>query len=192
MIKEGSICLLIFLDMWSVSVFKGLNFTNQASAPITIFLRSVLRVSAATSGLLIIMKRLVSSAKRRMLDPVSVTISFIKKIRKDVVQGLILEELLSWYNTILNLLPVRQHVVSTIKINRKPCNSSPEIPVDLSLWRGHEEDRHAKHGQKLYLFHKTNSPKLHSQHQVPGKMYYKESELVSSRVLRYETRLKKI
>ena len=70
--------MLIFLDIRSDSVFKGLNFTNQASAHLTIFLRSALRISAATSGLSTVMKRLVSSAKRRMLDPISVTISLMK------------------------------------------------------------------------------------------------------------------
>ena len=84
MIKEGCSGLLIFLDIRGVSVFKGLHFTNQASAHLTIFSRSALRISAAMSGLSTIMTRLVSSANRRMLDPTSVNISF-KKIRKEVV-----------------------------------------------------------------------------------------------------------
>ena len=39
MIKEGCTGLLIFLDIRSVTVFKGLNFTNQASAHLTIFFK---------------------------------------------------------------------------------------------------------------------------------------------------------
>ena len=78
MIKEGCTSLLVFLDIRCDSVFKGLNFTNQSSAHLAIFSRSALRISAATSGLSTIMKRLVSSAKRRMLDPISVTISLMK------------------------------------------------------------------------------------------------------------------
>ena len=78
MIKEGCTGLLIFLDIKSDLVFKGLNFTNQASAHLAIFSRSALRISAATSGLSTIMKRLVSSAQRRMLDPISATISLMK------------------------------------------------------------------------------------------------------------------
>ena len=74
MIKEGCAGLWIFLDIRSVSVFNGLNFTNQASAHLTISSRSALRISAATSGLSTILIRLVSSAKGRML----VTISFMK------------------------------------------------------------------------------------------------------------------
>ena len=70
MIKEGCTGLLIFLDIRSDSIFKGLNFANQASAHLAIFSRSALRIS----GLSTIMKRLVSSAKRRMLDLISVTI----------------------------------------------------------------------------------------------------------------------
>ena len=81
MIKEGCTGLLIFLDIRSDSVFKGLNFTSQASVHLAIFSRSALRISAATSGLSTIMKRLVSSAKRRMLDHISVTIS-LKKTKK--------------------------------------------------------------------------------------------------------------
>ena len=75
MVKEGCTGLLIFLDIRSDSAFKGLNFTNKALALLAIFSRSALRISAATSGLSTIMKRLVSSANRRMLDPISVIIS---------------------------------------------------------------------------------------------------------------------
>ena len=77
-VEEGYTGVLVFQDIRSVSVFNGLNFTHQASAHLAIFSRSALRISAATSEISTVMKILVSSAQRRMLDPISIIISFIK------------------------------------------------------------------------------------------------------------------
>ena len=59
------------------SVLAGLNVTNQVAAHCEISLKSVLRLSAAVTGLSTIMKRLVSSANRRMFEPMSLTTSLI-------------------------------------------------------------------------------------------------------------------
>ena len=55
----------------------GLKATNHVAAQRDIFSKSAFRVSAATSGLSTIIQRLVSSAKRRMLVPLSVPMSFM-------------------------------------------------------------------------------------------------------------------
>ena len=61
--------------------------TSQVFAQVIIFSRSRLRSSAAVSGFSTIINKLVSSAKRRILDPISVTMSLIKKSRKEEAQG---------------------------------------------------------------------------------------------------------
>ena len=68
---------MIFLLIKRDSVFAGLNLTSHVFAHSVIFSRSVFRVSAAVFGLSTTRKRLVSSAKSLMLDPISLTMSFI-------------------------------------------------------------------------------------------------------------------
>ena len=65
--------MLVFREIKIDSVFKGLNFTSHFSAhsAIFIFSRSALRSSAATFGSSTMIYRLVSSAKRRIDDPMS-------------------------------------------------------------------------------------------------------------------------
>ena len=59
------------------SVLVGLNDTSQVAAHREILERSKFRQSAAVKGLSTIIKRLVSSTKRRMFEPISVTISLM-------------------------------------------------------------------------------------------------------------------
>ena len=63
--------MLVFREIKSDSDFKGLNFTNHLSAHSAIFSRSALRSSAATLESSAMIYRLVSSAKRRIDDPMS-------------------------------------------------------------------------------------------------------------------------
>ena len=74
--------MLVFREIKRDSVFKGLNFTSHFSAHSAIFSRSALRSSAATLGSSTMIYRLVSSAKRRIDDPMSLTISFIKRRKR--------------------------------------------------------------------------------------------------------------
>ena len=60
------------------SVLAGLKVTSQVSAQSEFFSRSALRSSADLKGLSTIMLRIVSSANKRMLEPISLTISLIK------------------------------------------------------------------------------------------------------------------
>ena len=60
------------------SVFLGLNKTSHLSANEDIFARSWLRVFDALSGESTIIYRLVSSAKRLLVEWISFTITFIK------------------------------------------------------------------------------------------------------------------
>ena len=64
-------------EMRRDSVLVGLNDTSQVAAHREILERSEFRQSAAVKGLSTIIKRLVSSAKRRMFEPISVTISLM-------------------------------------------------------------------------------------------------------------------
>ena len=59
------------------TLFDGLKVTNQVVAHLEIFSRSVLRQVAADAGSLTMIKRLVSSANRRILETTSVFISLI-------------------------------------------------------------------------------------------------------------------
>ena len=59
------------------SVLLGLNVTNQVAAHCDILSRSVFRFSAAVIGLSTMIKRLVSSAYRRMFEPISTTMSLM-------------------------------------------------------------------------------------------------------------------
>ena len=61
----------------------GLKVTNQVAAHCEILLRSVLRLSAAVKGLSTIMKRLLSSANRRMFEPMSLTMSLMYTKKKE-------------------------------------------------------------------------------------------------------------
>ena len=70
--------MLVFREIKRYSVFKGLNFTSHFSAHSAIFSRSAL----ATIGSSTMIYRLVSSAKRRIDDPMSCTISFIKRRKR--------------------------------------------------------------------------------------------------------------
>ena len=74
--------MFVFREIKRDSVFKGLNFTSHFSAHSAIFSRSALRSSAATIGSSTMIYRLVSSAKRRIDDPMSCTISFIKRRKR--------------------------------------------------------------------------------------------------------------
>ena len=68
---------LIYAKISKDSVLVGLNVTNQVAAHYEILLRSKLRQSAAVVGLSTMIKRLVSSANRRIWEPMSVTISLM-------------------------------------------------------------------------------------------------------------------
>ena len=63
--------------MRSDSVLAGLKETSQVAAHCGILSRSVLRDPAAVKGSSTIIKRLVSSANNRILEPMSFTISLI-------------------------------------------------------------------------------------------------------------------
>ena len=58
--------------------FVGLKVTSQRLAHSIIFSRSMFKSSAAISGFSTIINKLVSSAKSRIFEPMSVTISLIK------------------------------------------------------------------------------------------------------------------
>ena len=68
---------LVYGKKGELRFLAGLNVTNQVAAHCEILLRSVLRLSAAVTGLSTIMKRLVSSANRRMFEPMSLTMSLM-------------------------------------------------------------------------------------------------------------------
>ena len=63
-------------------MLMGLNVTNPAAAHCEILSRSVFGPSAASNGLCTIMKRLVSSANSRLLEPISGTMSLIYNKKK--------------------------------------------------------------------------------------------------------------
>ena len=69
--------LLILREMRSASVLVTMKDTNRVSAQRRTFLRSKLRCSAEVKGLSTMIKRLVLSANRRMLELMSLTMSFI-------------------------------------------------------------------------------------------------------------------
>ena len=62
----------------SDSVLLGLNVTNHVSAHCNILIRSTLSRSVEATGSSTMIKRLVSSANKRIQEPISFTISFIK------------------------------------------------------------------------------------------------------------------
>ena len=64
--------------MISDSVLLGLNVSNHVSAHCNILIKSALRRSAEATGSSKMIKRLVSSANKRIQEPISFTISFIK------------------------------------------------------------------------------------------------------------------
>ena len=63
--------------IYARKVLVGLNVTNQVAAHCEILLRSKLRQSAAMVGLSTMIKRLVSSANKRIWEPMSVTMSLM-------------------------------------------------------------------------------------------------------------------
>ena len=67
----------------SDSVLSGLNVTNHVSAHCNILTRSALSRSAEATRSSTMMKRLVSSANKRIQEPISFTISFIKTIKSN-------------------------------------------------------------------------------------------------------------
>ena len=62
----------------SDSVLSGLNVTNHVSAHCSILIRSALGRSAEAVGSSTMINRPVSSANKRIQEPISFTISFIK------------------------------------------------------------------------------------------------------------------
>ena len=70
----------------SDSVLLGLNVTNHVSAHCNILIRSALSRSAEATGSPTMIKRLVSSANKRIQEPISFTMSFIKNKKKQWAQ----------------------------------------------------------------------------------------------------------
>ena len=71
----------------SVSVLLRFNVTNHVSAHCNNLIRSALSPSAEETGSSTMIKRLVSSANKRMQEPISLTMSFMK-IRKSNGQSI--------------------------------------------------------------------------------------------------------
>ena len=67
--------LLILREKSSVSVLEGLKVTSHVEAQFEILSRSVLIQPTAVTGSSTMIKRLVSSANNRILEPISCTIS---------------------------------------------------------------------------------------------------------------------
>ena len=61
------------------SVLVGLKDTSHLAAHCVILSRSLFRQFAASTGLSTTIQRLVSSANKRLFEPMSVTISFMYK-----------------------------------------------------------------------------------------------------------------
>ena len=70
----------------SDSVLLGFNVTNHVSAHCNILIRSELSCSAEATGSFTMIKRLVSSANKRVKEPISFTISFIRKQQKKIMR----------------------------------------------------------------------------------------------------------
>ena len=62
--------------------FLGIKRNKPSFAQFLFFSRSRLRSSEVVSGFSTIINKLVSSAKRRILDPISVTMSLIKSRKR--------------------------------------------------------------------------------------------------------------
>ena len=77
MYKYGFIGRLCLRDTRKASLLVGLKVTSHVIAHREIFSRSVLRQAAEVAGSLTIIKRLVSSANRRICEPISSTMSLI-------------------------------------------------------------------------------------------------------------------
>ena len=77
MYKCGCIGRLSLRDTRNDSLFVGLNVTSQVIAHREILSRSMFRRAADVIGSSTIIKRLVSSAKRRICEPISSTMSFM-------------------------------------------------------------------------------------------------------------------
>ena len=77
MYKGGWIGRLSLRDTRKASLLVGLKVTSHVIAQREIFSRSVLRQAAEVAGSSTIIKRLVSSANRRICEPISSTMSLI-------------------------------------------------------------------------------------------------------------------
>ena len=77
MYKVGWIRQLSLRDTRKASLLVGLKVTSHLIAQQEIFSRSVLRQAAEVAGSKWIIKRLVSSANRRICKPISSTFSLI-------------------------------------------------------------------------------------------------------------------
>ena len=79
-IKSGGCCQVFnFRGSKSASVLDGLKITSHVEAHRVILPKSEFKQEAALGGLSTMIKRLVSSANNRMLDPMSLSMSFIKR-----------------------------------------------------------------------------------------------------------------
>ena len=67
-----------FLESSSASVLDGLKVTSHMAAHRVILSKSEFKQAAASGALSTMMNRLVSSANKRMLEPMSLTMSFMK------------------------------------------------------------------------------------------------------------------
>ena len=70
---------MILREIRRDSFFVGLKVTSQVAAHLVNLERSVFKQIAAARGLSTIMKRLASSAKRRLFEPIALTISLMHK-----------------------------------------------------------------------------------------------------------------
>ena len=75
--KGGCWGLFNLRENSKASILEGLNVTSQVAAHRKTLLRYEFKHSAANTGLLTIMKRLVSSANSRVFEPISLTKSLM-------------------------------------------------------------------------------------------------------------------
>ena len=66
---------MILCENRNDSFFVGLKLTSQVAAHLVILEKSVFKLISAARGVSTTIKRLVSSAKRRICEPVTLTIS---------------------------------------------------------------------------------------------------------------------
>ena len=66
---------MILCENRNDSFFVGLKLTSQVAAHLVILEKSVFKLISAARGVSTTIKRLVSSAKRRIFEPVTLTIS---------------------------------------------------------------------------------------------------------------------
>ena len=75
--KGGWLRLIRLREIRKATHFEGLKVTSHVLAHLEIFTRSELRQVAADTGSFTIIKRLVSSANKRIFESISVTMSFM-------------------------------------------------------------------------------------------------------------------